>query len=275
MFDYHIHSNWSFDAEDSIEVIVREALQNDLTEICFTEHIEPGQPYGLPWDGFIDYPSYAAEISHLRAKYPGIEIRAGLELGLTPETTTQIREYAEGLDIDFIIASQHIIHGLDVYYPEYFKEKTKQEAEETYLQTLHACLRGFEPYCVVGHIGYVCKNAPYRKPLCYQDHADLIDMILKTVIHTGHGIEINTSGYNVYSEPMPTSDILRRYLDLGGEIITIGSDAHIKERVGGEFSDALELLRSLGAKYICTFKDLQPVFHPIEPLDSFQVFQTT
>ncbi len=274
MFDYHIHSNWSFDAEDSIESIVEEASQAGLSEICFTEHIEPGQPYGFEWDGFIDFKAYAHEIQKLRVQYKDIEIRAGLELGLTKETLAQTRKYAAGLDIDFIIASQHIIQGFDPYFPEYFRDRSKRDAEELYLKTLLACLRGFEPYSAVGHIGYVSKNAPYHTPLCYEDHPDLIDEILTEIIATGHGIEINTSSYGALGEPMPTPDIVRRYLQLGGEIITIGSDAHLKERVGGNFGDALDLLRSLGAKYICTFKDLKPVFHPIAPLNDFyQVYK--
>lgn len=274
MFDYHIHSDWSFDAEDSTESIVSEASQAGLAEICFTEHIEPGHPYGFEWDGFIDFKSYAEEIQKLRKKYPGIEIRTGLELGLTKDTLTQTRKYVAGLNLDFIIASQHIVRGLDPYFPEYFEGKTKKEAEELYLQTLLHCLRGFEPYSVVGHIGYVSKNSPFHAPLCYEDYADLIDEILKEAIQTGHGIEVNTSTYGVFSDPMPSPDIIRRYLQLGGEIITIGSDAHLKERVGGNFSDALDLLRSLDAKYVCTFENLKPVFHPIAPLNDFsQVYR--
>jgi histidinol-phosphatase (PHP family) len=274
MFDYHIHSNWSFDAEDSVESIIKEAAQAGLSEICFTEHIEPGQPYGFKWDGFIDFASYANEIQKLRAKYPEIEIRTGLELGLTKDTLAQTRKYAAGLNLDFIIASQHIVQGFDPYFPEYFKGKSKRESEEIYLQTLLSCLRGFELYSVVGHIGYVSKNSPFHTPLCYEDYPDLIDEILREAITTGHGIEVNTSSYGKHGDPMPTPNIIRRYLHLGGEIITIGSDAHLKERVGGNFADALELLRSLGAKYICTFQNLKPVFHPIAPHNDFnQVYR--
>ncbi|MEI6100836.1 MAG: histidinol-phosphatase HisJ family protein, partial [Eubacteriales bacterium] len=243
MFDYHIHSNWSFDAEDSLEGITEEAAQIGLTEICFTEHIEPGHPYDLKWDGFIDYPAYSREIKRVRGKYPQIEIKTGLELGLAKDYLHQIHQFVAERDIDFIIASQHIVQGFDPYFPEYFKGKPKRESEEVYLQTLLENLRGFTPYSVVGHIGYVCKNSPYHEPLQYDEYADLIDEILKTAINSGHGIEVNTSGYGKYNEPMPTPDIIRRFLALGGEIITIGSDAHLKERVGGNFSDALELLR--------------------------------
>lgn len=274
MFDYHIHSNWSFDAEDSIDSIVCEASQAGLAEICFTEHIEPGHPYGFEWDGFIDFHSYTEEIRTIRSKYPEIKIRTGLELGLTKDTLEQSRKYIAGKKLDFVIASQHIVQGCDPYFPEYFKGKSKKEAEELYLQTLLECLRGFKPYSVVGHIGYVSKNASYHSPLIYEDYPDLIDMILNEAIQTGHGIEVNTSSYSALGEPMPTSDIVRRYLQLGGEIITIGSDAHLKERVGGNFSDALDMLRSLDAKYVCTFDNMNPVFHPIAPLKDFnQVYR--
>lgn len=263
MFDYHIHSEWSFDAKDSIQSIAENALQIGLQEICFCEHIEPYNNYGLNWDGFIHFKAYTAEIERVRSLFPGLTIRQGLELGLEESTRPAILDYLSGKSIDFMIASQHFIQGYDPYYPEYFEGKTKKESEETYLNCLLYCLKGLDIYCVAGHIGYVSKHAPYHSPMDYRDYPDLIDEILKVIIVAGHGIEINTSGYGVYNEPMPSPGIIRRFLDLGGDIITIGSDAHTKDKVGYQYTEALELLRSLGAAYICTFEKMKPIFHKI------------
>ena len=263
MFDYHIHSEWSFDAKDSIQSIAENAVRVGLYEICFCEHIEPYNTYGLDWDGFIDFDAYSAEIERVRSLFPGLKIRRGLELGLEESARPAILDYLSGKPLDFMIASQHFIQGYDPYFPEYFEGKTKREAEEAYLLCLLNCLKGFDAYCVAGHIGYVSKHAPYNSPLIYGDYSDLIDEILKEIIHTGHGIEINTSSYSVFNEPMPASGIIRRFLDLGGDIVTIGSDAHATGRVGDHYTEAAELLRALGAAYVCTFESLKPIFHKI------------
>jgi histidinol-phosphatase (PHP family) len=261
MFDYHVHSEWSFDAKDSIESIAAEAAGAGIQEICFTEHIEPYNTYGLDWNGYINFETYAAETDRVRSLFPGLSIRRGLELGLSESVLPDIRRYLSGKSLDFIIASQHFIQNYDPYFPEYFIGKTKKEAEETYLKCLFNCLKGFDAFCVVGHIGYVSKNAPYRSPLEYADYPDLIDEILKVIIHAGHGIEINTSSWGVYGVPMPTPAIIGRFLELGGDVVTVGSDTHGKARVGDHSKEALELLRSVGGKYICTFENLKPVFH--------------
>lgn len=263
MFDYHIHSEWSFDAKDSIQSFAENAVRTGLQEICFTEHIEPYNTYGFNWDGFIDFNAYSDEIERVRSLFPELKIRRGLELGLEESARPAILHYLSGKSLDFMIASQHFIQGYDPYFPEYFVGKTKKESEETYLLCLLNCLKGFDAYCVAGHIGYVSKHAPYNSPLVYRDYPDLIDEILKTIISGGKGIEINTSSYSVFNEPMPTEGLIRRFFELGGDIITIGSDAHTNDRVGDHYNEALELLRSLGAKYICTFENLTPIFHNI------------
>ncbi|MPN41662.1 hypothetical protein SDC9_189216 [bioreactor metagenome] len=116
---------------------------------------------------------------------------------------------------------------------------------------------------MVGHIGYVNQHSPHNAPLSYADYPDLIDSILQTAVGAGKGIEVNTTGYYKYGEPMPAPDTIRRFLELGGEIITVGSDAHFKNVVGAKYGEAVGLLKTLGAKYVCTFEKMKPVFHKI------------
>ncbi len=263
MFDFHIHSNVSFDGNDSIDSIAGEAAAAGLKEICFCEHVEPSHTYEIDWDGYIDFDGYTRQISLARAKYPGLLIRQGIEAGLSNSSAGQISEYLKDKPIDFVIASQHIIAGEDPYFPSFFEGKTREEAETLYLQDLLESIKAFDEYNVVGHIGYVCHYAPYNAPLSYSDHRELIDRILQTAISAGKGIEVNASGYYKYNEPMPTPDIIRRFLELGGEIITVGSDAHFKEVVGAKYKETIGLLKSLGVKSVCTFESMKPVFHKI------------
>lgn len=263
MFDFHIHSNVSFDGNDSIDSIAGAAAAAGLREICFCEHIEPAHTYEIDWDGYVDFDGYTRQIRHAKEKYPSLLIRQGLEAGLAPSSAGQIREYLKDKPIDFVIASQHIVAGEDPYFPSFFEGKTRAEAETLYLKSLLESIEVFDGYSVVGHIGYVCHYAPYKAPLSYPDYRDLIDRILKNVIGAGKGIEVNASGYYKYGEPMPTPDIIRRFLEMGGEIITVGSDAHFKEVVGAKYDETIALLKSLGAKSVCTFEKMQPVFHKI------------
>lgn len=263
MFDFHIHSSLSFDGNDSIDSIAGEAVAAGLKEICFCEHIEPAHTYGIDWDGYVDFDEYTRQIEAARKKYPGLFIRQGIEAGLAVSSTRKIREYLSDKPLDFVIASQHVIAGKDPYFSSYFEGKTKQEAEELYLKYLFDCIKDFEVYSVVGHIGYVNQHSPYNAPLSYAEYSDLIDRILKTAINAGRGIEVNASGYYKYGEPLPAPDTIRRFLELGGEIITVGSDAHYKNVVGAKYDEIIGLLQSLGAKYVCTFEKMQPVFHKI------------
>jgi histidinol-phosphatase (PHP family) len=264
MFDFHIHSAVSFDGNDSIDSIAGVAAESGLLEICFCEHIEPAHTYDIDWDGYVDFEEYTRQIESARAKYPQLKICQGIEAGLDLSSIRPIGEYLRANPVDFVIASQHMVAGEDPYFPTYFEGKTKEESEALYLKYLLDCIRQFDAYSVVGHIGYVSQHSPHNRPLSYADYPDLIDEILKTAIHSGKGIEVNTNGYYKYGEPMPAPAIIRRFLELGGEILTIGSDAHYKSVVGAKYAEVESLLVSLGARYVCTFHKMQPVFHKIE-----------
>ena len=98
-------------------------------------------------------------------------------------------------------------------------------------------------------------------PLDVKRYWDQIEAILKCVVESGRGIECNTSrGQGPW---LPGRDILRRYRELGGEIITLGSDAHTPEFVGEGIREGQELLRECGFRYICTFRELKPIFHKL------------
>ena len=122
-----------------------------------------------------------------------------------------------------------------------------------------------DKFCVYGHIDFISRYGIYKdNSLKYRDYSDLIDEVLKTLINKNKGIEINTSGYRYkLNQTYPQYDILKRYKELGGEIITIGSDAHTPDYVGDHFEVAYEMLVKSGFKYITRFKNLKPSFTAI------------
>lgn len=124
-------------------------------------------------------------------------------------------------------------------------------------------MRTFDNYNVYGHLDFVVRYGPNkRKYFNFNDYKDLFVEILKIIIQNGKGIEVNTAGLRKnLGYPHPHKDILKMYKDLGGEIITIGSDAHLPEHIGYKFEDISELLKSLGFNYYTVFENQNPKFY--------------
>ncbi|BDF59821.1 phosphatase [Christensenellaceae bacterium] len=270
MFDYHIHSNVSFDAYDSMVKCAQAAYDKGLQEICFTDHHEMGYPYDEVKPNF-DFDLYFSELERARRAVPGLTIRAGLEAALIPGWLNRIAEDIAGRGFDFIIASQHTVLGKDPFFGDLFEGLTLRRAQEAYLREMRDDLKNFKgDYSVIAHIGYIdkylgkCKLLPGDAPFQYKDFPDLLDEILLSAIEAGRGIEVNTSNYYIHGYPTPHPTIIKRFFELKGEVVTIGSDAHSADVIGHNFKEARELLKSCGAKYICTFEAMQPTFVPID-----------
>ncbi|WP_066685282.1 histidinol-phosphatase HisJ family protein [Christensenella intestinihominis] len=270
MFDYHLHSNVSHDAYDSPVRIAMVAKEKGLTEICFTDHQEIDYPY--PEEGMVrlDYTLYDRELDKARERVPGIGIKRGVEVSLMPGSLEKIARDVRGQAFDFVIASQHTIQGKDPYFGDSFEGKTLRQAQRDYLEEMLFDLAHYEDFDVVGHIGYLDKYLPNieslkeKTPFEYMDFPDLLDGILKSAISRGKGIEVNTSNYSVYEWPTPIRSVLKRFRELGGEIVTLGSDAHMADKVGYRFRDAVEYMKECGVKYVCKFTARTPEFVPLE-----------
>lgn len=263
--DYHMHSVLSFDGKSSAEDMARAAAHCGLDEIAFTEHydLDPLDPAHFP---LTDSEKYEAGIQGLRELGLPLRIRMGAEFGVACETLEQYQKLYESRHFDFILCSQHFVHGVDPFNPEYFEGKTQTQAYGEYLEEMYRTLSVYNGYSVVGHIGYVSKyykgsERPIRLTMAH--HGDIIDEILRLVIQKGKGIEINSAAVAHTGEPMPTYEIMARYRELGGEIVTTGSDAHDTGRVGEHIAEMTERLKGLGFKYICTFENMLPSFHAI------------
>ncbi len=269
MFDYHLHSNVSFDAYDSPARCAMAAREMGLTEICFTEHQEIDYPYEEQKSG-LDYELYERELNKARACVPELVIKKGVELSLMPQSLEKIARDVKGRGFDFIIASQHTVKDKDPYFGDGFEGKTLRDVHREYLEEMLYDLEHFEDFDVIGHIGYIDKYLEKAKsltqggePFRYQDFPELLDAILLSAITRGKGMEINTSNYFVYDYPTPHKTILKRFVELGGEIVTLGSDAHFSTVIGHRFEDAFEFLEECGVRYLCTYENRKPSFVPL------------
>ncbi len=259
MVDYHIHSSLSADCKVPMMKMAQAAKEAGLQEICFTEHIDLNLAEGP--DFVVDFDAYSAVIQEVRAAYPELKIRMGIEAGLDTQTAPQMKAMLENRPIDFVIGSQHVVFGLDPYYEQIWKRHSQSEIFNEYLRASFESAARIDDYDVMGHIGYVSKFCPFDdKLLRYADYTDAIDALLKTLIDKGKGIEINTNGLYMTPSTMPETAIVKRYFELGGEIVTVGSDAHYESVVGHAVPDTLEMLKSIGFRHVCTFEKRQPIF---------------
>lgn len=257
MIDYHVHSDISADCEVSMADMAMAARRAGVRELCFTEHIDINLPGEL--DFSVDFARYRAEFEEVKAQFPDISIRMGIEAGLDMNTMERMQALLSGLD--FVVGSQHVVYGQDPYYQEVWKDRTQREIFDEYLAESLRCAAACDFYDVLGHLGYISKFCPYEDKLMrYSEYADAIDAILKRIVEKGKGLEVNTNGLYMTPDTMPERPILARYRELGGEIVTVGSDAHYAEVVGHAVRETLETLKAIGFRYVCAFDARKPRF---------------
>lgn len=273
--DYHVHSEFSDDSVYPMEQVVRDAIALGLDELCFTDHVD----YGIKedWDcghpiayrnsepyANVDYPAYAAEIARLRDQYGGqIAIKMGLEFGIQAHTIPQYEALFARYPFDFIILSIHQVEDKEFWTQDFQKGKTQKEYNEGYYEELLRVVKAYQNYSVLGHLDLITRydlNGPYP----FSKVKPLVAEILKVAIAGGKGIELNTS-YHRYGlkDTTPARAILELYRDLGGEIITLGSDSHKPEHLGAYLKEGKELLRGLGFRSFCTYDAMCPTCHPL------------
>lgn len=259
-YDFHLHSDFSCDSDTPTEAMIERALSLGLTGICFTEHQDLDGP--LCSAGFhVDFPAYFEKLETLRAKYRGrIRIGIGLEFGIQPQLAGTLADLASEYPFDFIIASQHFADGMDPYYPEFFEGRSERSAYESFFREQLSSLQCTDCFDTLGHLDYVVRYGPNRnRYYSYEAYAELIDPILQLLIERGKCLELNTGGLKYgLGEPNPCTAVLKRYRELGGELITIGSDAHAPQHIAFDFPVAQELLISAGFRYYTVFEARTP-----------------
>ncbi len=259
--DYHLHSSFSIDSEAPMEDIIISAIDKGMSEIAFTDHADFDEKYyPVP-----EYESYIPVFSGLKEKYKDkINIILGVETGLENRWSDRINEFAQKYDFDFIIGSSHAVETLDLYFDqkEYFRDRTKKEAYTIYFEEMLKNISKCRYFNVYGHMDFVSRYGMYDdNSLHYAEYRELIDECLKALIKNGQGIEVNTSGFRYGIDgTYPSLDIIKRYRELGGEIITAGSDSHTAEDTADHIDYAYELIKEAGFEYITVFRKKIPEF---------------
>lgn len=261
LWDTHMHTRYSGDSTAEPEDMINAAIQYGLDGICVTDHMD----YDYPNDSelfLFDVAAQQRELLMLKEKYKAyIPVLIGIELGLQPQVSGMNQELLRSYDFDFVIGSSHVVHGFDPYYKEYYEEKSEHEAYLEYFESILENISAFDDFDVYGHIDYVVRYGPNKnEEYSYRRYADVIDEIFIQLIQKGKGIELNTAGLKYgLGHPHPTEDALKRYRELGGEILTLGSDAHKPEHVAYDFKRMPEILRDAGFRYYTVFEKRKPI----------------
>lgn len=268
--DFHLHTSHSGDSETPPRDQINQALSLGMKELGITDHHDHDTGSFCDIDFELDMPSYLEDLARLRREYQDrIQVRTGIELGLMCRLESYLRDFTVQYrdQLDFIIGSSHFARDMDPYYPEYWAGRTEEEAiEEFLLLSLKRVKKLCFSFDIYGHLDYVVRYAPHKtqhyKLRLFQD---IIDETLKILIENGKGIECNTAGLKYgLGQPNPSWDILARYRELGGEILTVGSDAHKTPYLGFHFEECRQKLLALGYRYYTVFRSRKPVFLPLE-----------
>ncbi len=273
--DYHVHTEFSDDSTYPMEDVVKDAVRLGFDEICFTDHVDYGVK--VDWDSKeevtyrdgeplanVDYPKYVEQVRNLQEAYQGkISLKLGMEFGVQMHTIPQFEALFSRYPFDFILLSVHQVEDKEFWTQDFQRGRTQKEYNERYYEEMLNLVNHYHNYSVLGHLDLIVRYDemgvyPFAKVKPY------IEEILKRVIKEGKGIEVNTSSHRYgLADSTPSKEILRLYRELGGEVITIGSDSPKPEHLGTYLEEAKGLLKSLGFLKFCTYKNMQPIFHDL------------
>ncbi|HET9017421.1 MAG TPA: histidinol-phosphatase HisJ family protein [Thermomicrobiaceae bacterium] len=261
--DYHLHTHFSVDSEMTLDELCETAIALGIGEICPTEHAD-----FVPEDdgcGYYDPDGYFGALLRRRERYDGrLTIRAGVEIGEAHRFPECVQPLTSRYPYDFVIGSLHWVGSESVMTPQYFAGKTPEQAYGPYFDELLALVRDGD-LDVVGHLDVPKRYAP-DEPGGFDAarHEEQIRTVLRACVDRGIGIEINTgTARRPVGVPSPGIEVLRWYRELGGEILTVGSDGHRPQHVGYRLDHALALARAAGFSHLATFEARRPRFVPI------------
>lgn len=271
--DYHIHTEYSDDSTYPLPDICRDAHALGLNEIAVTDHVDYGvkNDIGLPILQYdegkpvtnANYERLFATLDDMREQWGSkLFVARGLELGVQ---TITLDDYNKLLDaweskMDFAILSIHQVNNQESWTGDMQKGRTRDEFHELYWNEMLGVVNSYNRYSVMGHLDLNRRYDPWGIDYPFEKIRDICAEILRVVIATGHGIEVNTSGIRYgLGEFQPTAEILELYRDLGGTIVTVGSDSHKPEHLGKYIAEAYDLLRSLGYENVYTYRNWEPI----------------
>ena len=250
IFDSHMHTEVSADSAMKAADALERAAKLGVGAV-FTEHEDmdfPGEK------GFTFSPEdYWKKYEALRGE--GERLRLGVELGMQEGLAEKNRAFVKKAPFDQIIGSIHTLLGFDLYYETLYEGREKDEVYRLYLRAMASCVRSHGAFIdILAHIDYIARYAAYRDAeLTYAVYGEEIDEVLAALIETDTVLELNTRRFDAPQGKASLVPIFRRYRELGGREVTLGSDAHDACAVAFAFCEAQDLAESLGLRIVTFF----------------------
>lgn len=268
--DQHTHSNFSTDSEATPESMVQGAINFGLNQLTLTDHMDldyPGSTVEKPLFEF-NTKDYFATLTPLKETYRDkIYLGIGIELGLRPDRedlNAQMHRLLAVKPFDFVLGSVHLLDNDDPYYEEYWQNRSAKDILTKYYNDMLASLREYDNFDSLGHLDYLIRYIPPfcgNKDYIFKEYQEVIDEVFKLLIQKNKALEINTAGL-IKGLPCfhPKLEVLKRYFELGGGLITIGSDGHSPDKIATEFAKTEELLKSINVPGYYVYRNRKPEF---------------
>ncbi|AJA49337.1 putative histidinol-phosphatase [Clostridium pasteurianum DSM 525 = ATCC 6013] len=235
MFDTHVHTTFSTDSKLSIDKAVKKAYDDNLG-LILTEHMDLKFP--VEGEFTFDIDKYFQEYH----KYRNNKLLLGIELGMRDDCINENADIGKGYPFDYVLGSIHFVNGIDIYEKSFYDGKTKKDAYNEYFENMLENIKSHSYIDSLGHIDYICRYAQYEdKDIHYREHGDIIDEILKALIDRNIAIEINTRRLSSKDTVNSLIDIYKRFSELKGKYVTIGSDSHSENSIGFNYNQALKI----------------------------------
>ena len=264
MKDMHVHSTFSPTGKSSVEEYIKVAKEKGVDEITFTEHFDLDKTMKSA-----NLNAYKIFFNRLKDK-SDFKINYGLELGLQSNLKNEINRNINKYSFDFIIGSTHTVSDKNIMTDNsYYEGITRHEAYLNYFKEILQNIKTFEnEFDVYGHLDYIGKFGNYpEQRLDYIEFYEIIDSILEELIKRDKGIEINTLGLrDGFGQTFPSPRIIKRYKELGGKIITVGSDSYDSSTLAKDFDKAYDILESEGFHEMAVYHNRKPDFVKIKDL---------
>ncbi len=266
MLDYHVHTSFSIDSQTSAEEYLIAAEAFGIEEVCFTDHID--RHFSIPGVKHADTDLTARDQYLSALRYLGkTRFKRGVELGLFPLTRVyeESKRIVEQYAFDYVIASVHIVGDIDdPYSPEYFEKRTRQRGYADYLARIYECIREYAEFDALGHIFCPARSCTLEdRDFRMSDAPELIDAILKLLISRSQTLEINTQDFRRAMDIDNYVAVYKRFVELGGEYCTVGTDSHGMNRFGRLLGNGYELARAAGLKYMAGYDARKPVLYKL------------
>ncbi|MBS4936291.1 MAG: histidinol-phosphatase HisJ family protein [Lachnospiraceae bacterium] len=266
--DCHIHTHFSSDSTTPPRAQIERAISLGMERICITDHNDYDAINEEGMTFLLDVERYLLAMQTLQIEYrKDIELLIGIEQGLQLHLRDYYDEFSKNYAgcFDYIIGSSHFIDRQDLYYPSFYQGHREEDCYAHYFDISTQRILLLDDFDSFGHLDYIVRYGPNKNAnYSYAAFAEYIDPLLKALIKKRKALEINSAGYKYQlGVPNPHPDIICRYKELGGTMVTIGSDAHQPEYIGHHFDDVAQILLDCGFIKYTIFRKRQPIFLPI------------